>query len=84
MTTIQRDKSGINKIDGDTLKMEGTVVQVLPGTDYLVELDNKHQLVAHVAGKMRMHHIKIQKNDKVEVEISRHDLTKGRIVFRTR
>jgi len=84
MTTIQRDKSGVGKIDGDTLLMEGTVIQVLPGTDYLVELENKHQLVAHVAGKMRMHHIKIQKNDKVEVEISRHDLTKGRIVFRTR
>ena len=68
----------------DTMKMKGTVVEVLPRGEYLVELENGHQLVGHVSGKMRMHYIKIQKEDKVEIEISRHDLTKGRIVFRDR
>lgn len=65
-------------------KMDGTVQEVIKGGEYIVKLENDHQIVAHVSGKMRMHYIKIQKGDKVEVEISAHDLSKGRIVFRSR
>jgi len=68
----------------DTMKMNGVVIEVLPRGEYLVELENGHKLVGHVSGKMRMHYIKIQKEDKVEIEISKHDLSKGRIVFRSR
>ena len=68
----------------DILKLKGNVIEILPRGEYMVKLENGHELVCHVSGKMRMHYIKIQKDDKVEVEISRHDLTKGRIVFRQR
>ena len=68
----------------DTIKMKGVVVEVLPRGEYLVQLENGHKLVGHVSGKMRMHYIKIQKEDKVEIEFSRHDLQKGRIVYRQR
>ena len=62
--------------------VEGTVTKVLPGTMFRVELSNKHEVLAHISGKMRKHFIRIVPGDKVSVELSPYDLTKGRIIFR--
>ncbi|UCG52236.1 MAG: translation initiation factor IF-1 [Candidatus Latescibacterota bacterium] len=64
------------------ITVEGTVVEALPNTMFRVELENKHIVLAHVSGKMRMHFIKILPGDRVTVELSPYDLTKGRIVYR--
>ncbi len=64
------------------LEMNGVVVEVLPDSRYLVTLDNGHNLVAYSAGKMRKHHIRILAGDKVSLELSPYDLSKGRITFR--
>jgi translation initiation factor IF-1 len=64
------------------ITVEGTVVEALPNTTFRVELENKHVVLAHVSGKMRMHFIKILPGDRVTVELSPYDLTKGRIVYR--
>lgn len=64
------------------LEMEGVVSEVLPDSRYRVTLDNGHPLVAYSAGKMRKHHIRIIAGDKVSLEISPYDLSKGRITFR--
>ncbi|UCH84025.1 MAG: translation initiation factor IF-1 [Candidatus Latescibacterota bacterium] len=64
------------------ISVEGTVVEALPNTMFRVELENKHLVLAHVSGKMRMHFIKILPGDRVTVELSPYDLTKGRIVYR--
>jgi translation initiation factor IF-1 len=64
------------------ISVEGTVVEALPNTMFRVELENKHIVLAHVSGKMRMHFIKILPGDRVTVELSPYDLTKGRIVYR--
>jgi translation initiation factor IF-1 len=66
----------------DTIVVEGTVVESLPNTMFRVELANKHIVLAHVSGKMRMHFIKILPGDRVTLEISPYDPTKGRIVYR--
>ena len=66
----------------DVLEVEGTVLEALPNAMFKVELENGHQLTAHISGKMRMHYIKILPGDKVRVEISPYDLSKGRIAFR--
>lgn len=66
----------------ELLEMNGTVVDVLPDSRYRVTLENGHTLVAYTAGKMRKHHIRIINGDKVSLEISPYDLTKGRIRFR--
>ncbi len=66
----------------DTITVEGTVVEALPNTMFRVELANNHVLLAHVSGKMRMHFIKILPGDRVTLEISAYDPTKGRIVYR--
>jgi translation initiation factor IF-1 len=66
----------------DTITVEGTVVEALPNTMFRVELANKHIVLAHVSGKMRMHFIKILPGDRVTLEISAYDPTKGRIVYR--
>jgi translation initiation factor IF-1 len=62
--------------------MEGIVRELLPNTMFRVELPNKHRILAHISGKMRMHFIRILPGDKVTVEMSPYDLTKGRIVYR--
>ena len=67
----------------DHIEMEGVVIDTLPNTVFRVELDNKHVVMAHISGKMRMHFIKILPGDKVTVELSPYDLTRGRIVFRS-
>jgi translation initiation factor IF-1 len=66
----------------DTITVEGTVLEALPNTMFRVELANKHVVLAHVSGKMRMHFIKILPGDRVTIEISAYDPTKGRIVYR--
>ena len=69
------------KKDG-VIEVEGSVVEALPNAMFRVELDNGHIITAHISGKMRMHYIKILPGDKVKVEMSPYDLTKGRISFR--
>ena len=66
----------------DSIEVMGTVVKVLPATMYRVKLENGHELLAHVSGRMRKHFIKITTGDKVTLEISPYDLTKGRITYR--
>ena len=66
----------------ELLEMQGTVDEVLPDSRYRVTLENGHKLVAYAAGKMRKHHIRIIMGDKISVELSPYDLSKGRITFR--
>ena len=66
----------------DVIEVEGTVVEKLPNAVFKVELANGHQIVAHISGKLRMNFIRIIPGDKVLVEMSPYDLTKGRIVWR--
>lgn len=68
----------------DAIEVNGTVIKVLPATMYRVRLDNGHEVLAHISGKMRKFFIKIANGDKVTLEISPYDLTKGRIVYRHR
>ena len=68
----------------DVLSMEGTVVETLPNTTFRVELENGHLVTAHISGKMRKHYIRILTGDKVTVELTPYDLTKGRITYRAR
>ena len=65
-----------------SLRVSAKVLEALPNAVFRVELENKHQLMAHVSGKMRMHYIRILPGDTVTVEVSPYDLTKGRIVYR--
>ncbi len=64
------------------LEIEGTVLEPLPNAMFKVELDNGHKVLAHISGKMRMHYIKILPGDRVVIEMSPYDLTRGRIVYR--
>lgn len=66
----------------DTIEAMGTVVKVLPATMYRVKLENGHEVLAHISGKMRKHFIRITTGDKVTVQLSPYDLTKARISFR--
>jgi translation initiation factor IF-1 len=66
----------------DTVKLEGVVVETLPSTTFRVELDNGHEVLAHISGKMRVHYIRLLPGDRVIVEMSPYDLTKGRITQR--
>ena len=68
----------------EAIQVEATVVESLPNAMFRVELENGHKVLAHVAGKMRMHFIRILPGDKVTVELSPYDLTRGRITFRNR
>ena len=68
----------------DHIEMEGTVVETLPNTMFRVELENGHVVTAHISGKMRKHYIRILTGDKVTVQLTPYDLSKGRIVFRGR
>ena len=64
------------------IEFQGRVIEVLPAGNFRIELENGHQIIAHVAGKMRKHFIRIVPGDKVSVELSPYDLTKARIIFR--
>ena len=66
----------------DAIRVEATVLEALPNAVFLVSLENKHQILAHVSGKMRMHFIRILPGDTVTVELSPYDLKRGRIVLR--
>lgn len=66
----------------DVIEVEGTVIEPLPNAMFRVELENGHKVLAHISGKMRMHFIRILAGDKVLVELSPYDLTRGRIVYR--
>ena len=68
----------------ESIEMYGTVQQVFPSTTFSVELENGHTILAHIAGRLRRHHIKILPGDRVDLEISPYDLTKGRIIYRYR
>lgn len=67
---------------GDAIQMMGTVKEVLPNTTFKVELENGHEVLAYVSGKMRKHYIRILKGDRVAVDLSPYDLTRGRITYR--
>ena len=64
------------------IEQDGTIVEALSNAMFRVELENGHEIIAHISGKMRMHYIKILPGDKIRVEMSPYDLSKGRIVFR--
>jgi len=68
----------------DVIQMEGTVIETLPNTVFRVQLENGHMVTAHISGKMRKHYIRILTGDKVTVELTPYDLTKGRITYRAR
>jgi len=68
----------------EPIVVEGIVLETLPNAMFKVELENKHQVLAHISGKMRMHFIKILPGDKVTVELSPYDLTRGRITYRSK
>ena len=64
------------------IEVDGIIKETLPNANFRVTLDNGHEILAHVSGKMRMHYIKLIPDDKVKLELSPYDLTKGRIIFR--
>ncbi|HHW76231.1 MAG: translation initiation factor IF-1 [Candidatus Competibacteraceae bacterium] len=68
----------------DHIEMEGTVIDTLPNTMFRVQLENGHVVTAHISGRMRKHYIRILTGDKVKVELTPYDLSKGRIVYRGR
>ncbi len=68
----------------EAIEIEGTVSEILPNAMFRVELENGHRVLAHISGKMRMHFIKILKGDKVTVELSPYDLSRGRIIYRAK
>jgi translation initiation factor IF-1 len=68
----------------DVIEVEGTVIESLPNTNFKVELENGYVVLAHISGKLRMNYIKILPGDKVKVELSPYDLTKGRITWRAK
>ncbi len=68
----------------EVIELEGVITETLPGTQFKVELENGHQIIAHVAGRMRKHYIRIVPGDRVKVELTPYDLTKGRITYRNK
>ena len=68
----------------DVLEVEGTILEALPNAQFKVELTNGHQILAHISGKLRMNYIRILPGDRVTVEMSPYDLTKGRITWRAK
>jgi translation initiation factor IF-1 len=78
----QDDPAAQKKPKDDAIEVEGTVVEPLPNAMFRVELDNGHRVLTHVSGKMRMNFIRILPGDRVKVELSAYDLTRGRITYR--
>lgn len=68
----------------DMLELSGVVIEALPNATFQVELENGHKILAHISGKLRMNYIRILPGDKVKVEVSPYDLTKGRITWRSK
>jgi translation initiation factor IF-1 len=75
---------GVGMAKEEAIKVEGTVTETLPNAMFRVELENGHEILAHISGKMRMHFIKILPGDQVTVELSPYDLSRGRIVYRAK
>jgi len=70
------------KNNNDVIEMDGEVVELLPAASFKIQLDNGHEILAHLSGRMRMNRIRILIGDKVKVQMTPYDLTKGRIVYR--
>ncbi|MEM5774787.1 MAG: translation initiation factor IF-1 [Anaerolineaceae bacterium] len=70
--------------DEDKIQVEGVIIEALPGTQFRVRLDNGHEVLAYLSGRMRKYYIRILLGDRVRVEMSPYDLTRGRIVYRQR
>ncbi|MBL0333654.1 MAG: translation initiation factor IF-1 [Chlorobiota bacterium] len=66
----------------DAIKVDGIVTEILPNTSYRVKLENGHEILAHASGKMKMNYIKVLQGDKVSIELSPYDLSRGRITYR--
>jgi translation initiation factor IF-1 len=83
---VSQSKEKKENKDKDILNLTGTITEVLPGSKFRVEVDlgddQKHSLIGYLSGKMRMHYIKLQIGDEVELEVSKYDLSKGRITYR--
>jgi translation initiation factor IF-1 len=79
--TSARPGGGVSQKE-DAIQVEGTVTEALPNTQFRVELENGHNVLAHISGKMRMHYIRILPGDRVVVELSPYDLSRGRITYR--
>ncbi len=80
VTNLQ--ESTLAKPKEDAIVLEGTVIEPLPNAMFRVELENGHKVLAHISGKMRMHYIRILPGDRVQVELTPYDLTRGRITYR--
>jgi translation initiation factor IF-1 len=78
----QRRDYGLPKQKDDAILLEGKTVEALKGGHFRIELDNGHEVLGHLSGKMRKHHIRILPGDRVQVEVSAYDLTRGRITYR--
>jgi translation initiation factor IF-1 len=81
-SAAERQREGATLPKEEGVQVEGTVIEPLPNAMFRVELENGHKVLAHISGKMRMHFIRILPGDKVTVELSPYDLTRGRIVYR--
>ncbi len=81
---MSRTQSKPGKKAKETIEVDGTITEALPNTMFRVRLDNGHEVLAHISGKMRMYYIRILLGDRVTVELSPYDLTRGRITFRHR
>lgn len=79
---VDRDDGRVGMAKDDAIEVQGTITETLPNAMFRVELDNGHRVLAHISGKMRMHYIKILPGDRVTVELSPYDLTRGRITYR--
>jgi translation initiation factor IF-1 len=77
-----REETPLPKPKDDAIVLEGTIIESLPNAMFRVELENGHKVLAHISGKMRMHYIRILPGDKVQVELTPYDLTRGRITYR--
>ena len=82
MSNKYKEIKQFNKAKQSAIEQDGVIVEALSNAMFRVELENGHEITAHISGKMRMHYIKILPGDKVRVEMSPYDLSKGRIVFR--
>ena len=80
--TKQLARAGDNK--EQAIEFDGVIVEALPNTMFRIDLDNGHRILGHISGKMRKHYIRILPGDRVKVELSAYDLTRGRIIFRYR
>jgi translation initiation factor IF-1 len=78
----KQESTALPKPKEDAIVLEGTVVEPLPNAMFRVELENGHKVLAHISGKMRMHYIRILPGDRVQVELTPYDLTRGRITYR--